>query len=145
MPPGPEREATETWVAAAIPEHPPIYEDERLKVFQMPSLTERRPYLQLGPEWGRLSVEADPPGRTIDGRATLHLSGPIPAGTQLIIETRSPYTLADLQIETGGGPQPASLTAADTRATLALSGETPLILLQTPTPLPITRLHLNLP
>ena len=51
MPPGPEREATERWVAAALPNIAPIYEDGRLKVYQSPAKTETQPYLSLGQGW----------------------------------------------------------------------------------------------
>jgi hypothetical protein len=52
MPPGPEREATERWVAAALPHVAPIYDDGRLKVYQSPSMASPQPYLTLGSGWG---------------------------------------------------------------------------------------------
>ena len=51
MPPGPEREGTERWVAAALPDAVPIYDDGRLKVYQSPPKTETQPYLSLGEGW----------------------------------------------------------------------------------------------
>ncbi len=51
MPPGPERAATEQWVAAALPGATPIYDDGRLRVFQSPPKTETAPYLSLGDGW----------------------------------------------------------------------------------------------
>jgi len=51
MPPGPEREATERWVAAALPGAPPIYDDGRLKVYQSPPMESPQPYLSLGQGW----------------------------------------------------------------------------------------------
>ena len=53
MPPGPEREATERWVRAALPQARPVYEDGRLKVYQAPPKQETQPYLSLGAGWGR--------------------------------------------------------------------------------------------
>jgi hypothetical protein len=53
MPPGPEREATERWVAAALPGVAPIYDDGRLKVYQSPSKQETQPYLTLGSGWSK--------------------------------------------------------------------------------------------
>jgi hypothetical protein len=60
MPPGPEREATEYWVAAALPNSTPIYDDGRLKVYQSPPRESPQPYLTLGQGWGeRQESEAE--------------------------------------------------------------------------------------
>jgi hypothetical protein len=59
MPSGPEREATERWVAAALPGVAPIYDDGRLKVYQSPPRQETWPYLTLGNGWGKRQ-ENDP-------------------------------------------------------------------------------------
>lgn len=56
MPPGPEREGTERWLAAALPGALPIYDDGRLKVYQSPPKTETQPYLSLGEGWGGRDV-----------------------------------------------------------------------------------------
>jgi len=54
MPPGPERESTERWVAAALPPGTtPIYDDGRLKVYQTPSKEATYPYLSLGDGWNK--------------------------------------------------------------------------------------------
>ena len=59
MPPGPERDATERWVAAALPETDPVYDDGRLKVFQSPPKTDTAAYLTLGDGWrGRQESES---------------------------------------------------------------------------------------
>ncbi len=52
MPPGPVREATERWVAAALPNLEPVYQDARLKVYESPPKQEPVPYLSLGAGWG---------------------------------------------------------------------------------------------
>ena len=52
MPGGREREATELWLAAALPGATAIYDDGRLRVFQAPPKTETLPYLSLGDGWG---------------------------------------------------------------------------------------------
>jgi hypothetical protein len=59
MPPGPEREATERWVAAALPEAAPVYDDGRLKVYQAPPKQETQPYLSLGDGWGKRQENDD--------------------------------------------------------------------------------------
>jgi len=53
MPPGPEREATERWLLAALPGAAPIYDDGRLRVYQTPPQTETVPYLSLGNGWNQ--------------------------------------------------------------------------------------------
>ena len=65
MPPGPERDATEQWVAAALPGAAPIYDDGRLKVYRSPSRQEIRPYLSVGNGWSdRQDDTAGPLTRT---------------------------------------------------------------------------------
>jgi hypothetical protein len=51
MPPGPERDATEYWVSAALPGLSPVYDDGRLKVYQTPPKQATEPYLTLGNGW----------------------------------------------------------------------------------------------
>jgi len=60
MPPGPEREGTERWVAAALPAGlAPVYNDGRLKVYQTPPRTDIQPYLSLGNGWGARQEQSD--------------------------------------------------------------------------------------
>ncbi|MCB0167438.1 MAG: hypothetical protein KDI79_24625 [Anaerolineae bacterium] len=59
MPPGPERDATERWVAAALPGIAPMYEDGRLKVYASPPKGETVPYLSFGEGWGDRQEQAD--------------------------------------------------------------------------------------
>jgi hypothetical protein len=59
MPPGPERSSTERWVAAALPNTAPIYDDGRLKVYRSPSREESQPYLSLGEGWTDRQTHGD--------------------------------------------------------------------------------------
>jgi hypothetical protein len=59
MPPGPERDATEKWVAAAIPGAEPVYQDDRLTVYQTPAKESTQPYLSLGDGWSDRLIGAD--------------------------------------------------------------------------------------
>ena len=59
MPPGPERDSTEQWVSAALPDATPVYDDGRLKVYQSPPKTETQPYLSLGQGWGDRREQGD--------------------------------------------------------------------------------------
>jgi hypothetical protein len=54
MPPGPERDGTELWVAAVLPNAAPVVDDGRLKVYQSPPKTETLPYLSLGDGWSEI-------------------------------------------------------------------------------------------
>jgi hypothetical protein len=58
MPPGPERDSTEQWVAAALPGATPVYNDGRLKVYQSPPKIETQPYLSLGAGWDNRRQDA---------------------------------------------------------------------------------------
>ncbi len=59
MPPGPERDSTEHWVAAALPNIAPVYDDGRLKVYQTPPKTDTQPYLTLGNGWSDRQIQDD--------------------------------------------------------------------------------------
>lgn len=59
MPGGPEREYTEALARAIFGNRAPLFEDERLTVYQTPDAAEARPYLVLGPlNWGPLQSDA---------------------------------------------------------------------------------------
>jgi len=51
MPPGPERDGTEQWVAAALPGVSPVYDDDRLKVYASPVPDDTQSYLSLVDGW----------------------------------------------------------------------------------------------
>jgi len=51
MPDPAERARNEHWVAAALPDISPVYDDGRLKVYQSPPMTAPLPYLTLGNGW----------------------------------------------------------------------------------------------
>jgi len=71
MPPGPEREGTEKWLQAAMPQATPVYNDGRLKVYRTPPQTVVQPYLSLGEGWGKHDDE--PVSRVINDQAELFL------------------------------------------------------------------------
>ena len=70
MPPGPEREGTERWVAAALPGVAPVYDDGRLKVYQAPPKTVTEPYLSLGEGWGERQAQDTSVSRTLGSSKT---------------------------------------------------------------------------
>jgi hypothetical protein len=97
MPPGPERDATEQWVAAALPNAAPVYDDGRLKVYQSPPKTETRPYLSLGDGWSKLQPAANghTVSRSFSGQTELFLHHPPGQPLQLEISATaaSPTTV----------------------------------------------------
>jgi hypothetical protein len=77
MPPGPEREGTEKWVAAALPGSTPFYDDGRLKVYQTSPPTDTQPYLSLGNGWSdRQQGDTDQLTRSFANTSALFLHHP---------------------------------------------------------------------
>ncbi|MBN1992490.1 MAG: hypothetical protein JW953_07270 [Anaerolineae bacterium] len=68
MPPGPERNGTEQWVAVALPGVAPVYADDRLKVYQAPPKTGCQPYLTLGTGWSEPQKNEAGPFRVLSTR-----------------------------------------------------------------------------
>ncbi len=99
MPPGPEREATERWVAASLPGIAPIYDDGRLKVYQSPPKQETQPYLTLGDGWSdRQENGPDSPSRTFEATEQqpelfLHHPQNKPLRLEITASTATPHTL----------------------------------------------------
>lgn len=97
MPPGPEREATERWVAAALPGIAPVYDDGRLKVYQSPPKQETQPYLSLGNGWGKRQENGD--GSVTRAFAAdqaelfLHHPQNQPLGLELVVTASTPQNL----------------------------------------------------
>ncbi|MCK6624136.1 MAG: hypothetical protein L6R45_03050 [Anaerolineae bacterium] len=104
MPPGPEREASERWVAAALPNTLPIYDDGRLKVYPTPLRREPQPYLSLGQGWSKRQETANSITRAIaaDRPSELFLHHPQNRPLTLEITAAGP-----------GKPPPALVIFAD--------------------------------
>ncbi len=100
MPPGPERDATEQGVAAALPGAAPVYDDGRLKVYAAPRAADPQPYLSLADGWSdretnesgylirKMAVTPDTPSQ-------LHLHHPPkqPPALEITAASESPQTL----------------------------------------------------
>lgn len=145
MPPGPEREGTERWVAAALPAAEPIYNDGRLKVYRAPPLIVRQPYLQLGQGWGPLQIPTDSPSRIITDIATVNVVGDDLAGARLEIETLAPHSLQGLMALAGQTPLAVSVSRDGLEATIEILPGTETLTLIPTVSLPITRLQLISP
>ena len=145
MPPGPEREGTERWAAAALPAAEPIYEDGRLKVYQAPALTKRQPYLQLGQGWGPLENQTDPPRRMMAEAASVKLVVDRLGETQLEIETLPPHSLQGLAALVEQTTWPVTISEDGLTATVNLPPGVDTLTLRPASPLPISRLQLISP
>ena len=143
MPPGSEREATERWVAATLPDQALIYQDDRLKVYQAPLPTIRHPYLQLGPEWGSLEVRDGVSSRDLPQAATLNLQGQRAAQTRLEIETLPGYSLSGLSATSNGAKLNLELSSDGRTASIMIPVTGQTLHLTLPAPAPISRLALR--
>ncbi|RME43497.1 MAG: hypothetical protein D6796_13015, partial [Caldilineae bacterium] len=120
MPPGPEREGTEKWVAAALPNVEPVYRDDRLTVYLAPTPDAPRPYLQLGDGWGDLSPAGGEATRTAGPVATLAVRHPGDAPLRLTVTAAPPHTLAGLSAFAGDVPLPLTLAGEGQTAVISL-------------------------
>jgi len=145
MPPGPEREATEKWVAAALPDLPPSYDDGRLKVYPAPPLLKRRPYLRLGAAWGPLEERSGLPLRWLSEMAMLEVIGEISAQTTLSLETMPPYHLEGIAVSADQTALPLTLSEDGLRMDVDLPANTKQLSLAPVRPLPVTHLQLVSP
>lgn len=138
MPPGPEREATERWVTAALPGVAPIYDDGRLKVYPTSPKQETQPYLTLGSGWGkRQEIEAASIIRAFSSQAELFLHHP--QNQSLILEiTAAAQSPQKLTLLTGESPltqiEVTSAYASQTLTLPPLSGDLVKLTLQSEQP-----------
>ena len=127
MPPGPERDGTEQWVAAALPAAAPVYDDGRLKVYQSPPLTTLpQPYLSLGDGWSsRQQNESGQTTRTFSPQAELQLHHPRPAlEVEITAASNTPQTVRLLAGDQAVGQFEVTATPLTQTITLPpLSGE----------------------
>jgi len=158
MPPGPERQATEQWVAAALPGIQPVYDDGRLKVYPTPPKVETVPYLSLGNGWSERQEQRDD-----NNMATRNFSASQPAELFLHHPQNRPVTLEitavsgqpdGQQIQVFVGNQPVDNFAVDQTvgtypASIPPQADTPLkISLQADPPtgtITVSRIGLDVP
>ncbi len=144
MPPGPEREQTEYWVAQVFGDTPPAFQDNRLTVYRAPHTDTPRPYLQLGAGWGKLTHPAGQPARAMQ-QADLRLRHAGDAPLQLTIETAAPLSPASLAVSVDGRPLQPAFSANESGARFTLPAQTETIRLTAALPLTITGLLLTGP
>ena len=105
MPGGRERSYTTELAQAIFAGQPPLFQDERLTVYQVTPPAQPRPYLVLGPlNWGPLVVdESGQPGRAVGSEPAGLAIRYRPEGARLAIRYRTPpdTSLAVLAPETG--------------------------------------------
>lgn len=96
MPPGPVREATEQWVAAAMPGALPLIDDGRIKVYQTPPRARAQPYLSLGQGWGERQPAPTGVTRALTAPATelfIHHPGGCPLELSITTAADSPQAV----------------------------------------------------
>ena len=143
MPPGTERDGTERWVAAALPNQPPVFRDERLTVYQTPPLSARQSYLQLGDGWGKLTDFGGQAAHIAEKTATLRIvAGDVPP-VRLTVGTIAPHSLANLAVTAAGVAMPLTLSTDGTYAVIALPDGVSAVQLHLPQPTPITLLKIE--
>lgn len=148
MPPGPERDGTEKWVAKALPNTTPIYKDDRLSVYEAPPVTQPSPYLQLDTGWEDLDMSSGYPQRLMSSEATLNLIGSNNQTWSLQLKTPPPNTLSTLMafsVDTTTDVSMAlkiTLSTDGTEATILLPPHTTKIKLKNPESISINRLLL---
>ena len=91
MPGGLEREYTSALAQAIFGNRAPLFEDERLTVYQMPAVDSVEPYIVLGPlNWGPYQQAEDRQFRTLlEGPATVQVYHVQPAQMALHIRYRT--------------------------------------------------------
>lgn len=119
MPPGSERERTEAWVSAALPNIAPVHRDERITAYQSPPVSEPQPYLQLGDGWGELLV-SDTVARMMEAESSILLNHIDSAGFQLQIEAQTGQAFTGLQARSNDQSLSIALSADGATATVEL-------------------------
>jgi hypothetical protein len=107
MPGGREREVTLELTEKVFGDTVPFYRDERLIVYRAEEPAEPRPFLSLGQNWGRRTMEAGHPVRQIEPGAAVHIRAWEKDSVRLHIAAQS--SVADLQSATGGGAEQCQL------------------------------------
>jgi hypothetical protein len=113
MPPGPTRDFNEALIRDIFGDAAPLYEDERLTVYETPPPDQRLPFVEIGWDFGPLEPG---PARAVETTATIILHAPQPGAYTVTIApvagNAAPWRLED---ETG-----AELMASD-RATRSVT------------------------
>jgi len=105
MPSGLEREKTEYWVKTALAEETPVYKNDRLIVYQTPTMSERHAYLRLGEGWGELGQVQNQPVRLLTAEAKIDLIG-VNEAMHLDIIPLNPETIPRLNVSDGTNAMP---------------------------------------
>jgi hypothetical protein len=111
MPGGATREHTDALVQEIFAGRAPIFEDERLTVYETWEPEQRLPFIEIGADWGPLQPG---PRRTVPGAATLIIHSPDRAPQTLIItpaaDNAIPFRLEDENGRVTGKSGGATLT-----------------------------------
>jgi len=120
MPGGEERAYTEAATAEIFGDQPPVYEDERIAVYEVVARGPRQPYLVLAPGWG--PFDAATRTRSFTDRATVRVIAPQSGRATLsVILAPGSGPLA------AGSPIELTLETGENAVTLEAAGNAPVV------------------
>ncbi len=99
MPDGRERAVTEALAHQIFGDQPPIYQDDRLTVYEVTPPSVAAPYLILGVDWGPFDAETH--SRAFAGSASLTIQAPVATGVTLRVTLAPGSPPLDLPIVDG--------------------------------------------
>jgi hypothetical protein len=107
MPGGEERRHTEALVRTIFAGHSPVYEDERISVYETWPPSEPLPFIELGYDWG---PRQPGPARRLSGQATLIVHSPDATPYDLVV---APAGVSLRLYDEAGQPVPPVAYAAN--------------------------------
>jgi hypothetical protein len=101
MPGGREREVTLHLTEEIFGDTVPFYRDERLIVYRVEEPVAPKPFLSLGQNWGRRTMEAERPVRQVEQGAAVYIRAWRPDSVRLRIVAQSPVEPCQLDVYSG--------------------------------------------
>jgi len=126
MPPGPTRDFNEALIRDIFGERPPIYEDDRLKVYETAPPQTRYPFVEIGWDFGPLE---EGPSRSVDESAFFILHVPQPGDYLLTIAPASGNETA-WQIADADGGEIASSEGDELAVSLPMTERSKMLIIR---------------
>lgn len=104
LPPGDYREKTLALVESIFGGWPIVYEDDRLRVYQVQPPTERVAYIVLGHGWGPRQLDEGRAARVVTGEATFSIIAPAESQRAIIFEAESRVGPQRVELKLNGQP-----------------------------------------
>jgi hypothetical protein len=100
MPAGAERTYTDAAAAEIFSDQAPVYEDDRITVYEVPETPAWEPYLLLGDHWGAFDPETG--SRQFRGSATVTIRAPVEGDVSLVVIPEGGGAPLDLPVSGNG-------------------------------------------